>query len=303
MTRVSLITRGSWALCTLLMAGVCAVDASRAMDEVPPRERIGVLVIAHGGTERWNGQIHHAVKNAHVMHPTEVALGMGMHPEEVRLLQHAVDRLERRAIARIIVVPLFISSSSEVYRQFEYLFGQRQEASWPEAGHPLRLTVPVVIGHALDDHPVVSAIVLKRAKRLSRRPAEETVVLIAHGPNDDADNARWMETMLRLVAIVKREGTFHDVIPLTMRDDAASVVRDQATAQLRTTVQRVVAEGRRALIIPLLLAQGGIERKIPQRLAGLTYVYSGETLLPDPKVAQWIAAQVEELSSATGNGR
>ena len=48
----------------------------------------------------------------------------------------------------------------------------------------------------------------------------------------------------------------------------------------------------RTLVIPLLLASGGVEAKIPQRLKGLAYEYRGEALLPHPKLAEWIAGRV-----------
>ena len=53
----------------------------------------------------------------------------------------------------------------------------------------------------------------------------------------------------------------------------------------------------RALVVPLLIASGGIEQKIPKLLSGLPYAYDGEALLPNPKLSRWIARQVEQLSA------
>ena len=257
-------------------------------------EQAGVLIVAHGGSAQWNRMVRQVVKQAQLSLPTELALGMGMHPQEVRRLQAAVDRLERRGVHRLVVVPLFISSYSEVFRQHAYLFGLRPQAEWPEVGAPLTLHVPVVMGEALDDSPMVADILLERARRLSQTPAQETVVLVAHGPNQEVDNRRWLEHMQQLGQRIKRDGRFHDVLAFTIRDDAPAAVREEATRQLREAV-RAVSQDSRVLVVPLLIAQGGIEGKIPTLLAGLSYLYTGETLLPHPNVAHWIIQEVTQL--------
>jgi sirohydrochlorin ferrochelatase len=262
-------------------------------------DRVGVLVLAHGGTNRWDGMVRKAVREADLDLPTEVTLGMGMDAAEARLLQHAVNRLQRRGVSRIVVVPLLVSSHSEVFRQYEYLFGLRAEAEWPEAGKPLALQVPVVMGQALDDSAVVADILLERARALSRQPQEETVIIVAHGPNTDADNERWLSAMRRVTETIQQKGRFRAAVGLTMRDDAPKPIREQATARLREAVQAASRQGR-ALVVPLLLAQGGVERKIPKLLAGLTYVYTGDALLPHERLVQWIAEQATRLAGVGG---
>ena len=266
-----------------------------AVTSAEPEGRVGVLVVAHGGTNRWNSAVRKAVKQADLKAPTEVALGMGMHPEEVRQLQQTVDRLERKGVSRIVVVPLFVSSHSEVFRQYEYLFRVRPKPEWAEAGGPLTLQVPVNLGQPLDDDPSVADVLTERAKALSRIPDRETVVLVAHGPNEDADNQQWIQGMERLAEQIKQRGTFRAVVVHTMRDDAPKLVRNQAEQALRKVVAEAGRDGR-VLVIPVLIAQGGVEQKIPKMLAGLSYAYHGETLLPHRKLVEWIARQATELS-------
>ena len=279
----------------VLCALACLAALPPVFAEPPegPASRVGILVVAHGGTNRWDAAVRKAVKQAKLKMPVEVALGMGMHPHEAKGFQVAADRLERKGVERIVVVPLLVSSHSDVYRQFEYVFGARTEAAWPEV-KPLRLEVPVVMGGALDADPVLVDILLERAKALSRQPEKETVILLAHGPNDDADNERWLADMRQLEGAIKTGGGFHEVKSLTLRDDAPKAVQERATQQLRQAVQRAGEQGR-ALVVPLLIAPGGIERKIPERLAGLSYQFSGQTLLPHPKLAGWIARQARQL--------
>ncbi len=183
-------------------------------------------------------------------------------------------------------------------RQFEYVLGLRPEGPWQEHAHPVTLHAPVIMTHPLDNDPVVADILLERAARISEHPDQEAVVLVAHGPVSDEDEARWLSSMDQLAREIKGRGGFRAVVPVTMRDDAPEPVREAATQRMRRAVQEL-GQGGRVLVVPLLLANGGIEQKIPQRLEGLSYVLQEQALLPHPKVAQWIASQVSEAAVRT----
>lgn len=254
-------------------------------------EEIGVLILAHGGTPRWNRIVETTVAEARLGYPTEIAFGMGMHSHEVQEIQRAVDRLERRQVSRIIVVPLLVSSASEVMRQFQYLFRLREHGPWEEGIPPLTLRLPVVMTAPLDDDPVVAEVLLERARAVSQIPPQEAVVLVAHGPVSDEENQQWLDVLRRVAARVEKMGNFRAVIPVTMRDDAPKPVLDLATARMRELVREQARIGP-VLVVPLLIANGGIEEKIPKRLSGLKYTYQEHALLPHPKLSRWIAGRV-----------
>ncbi len=80
---------------------------------------------------------------------------------------------------------------------------------------------------------------------------------------------------------------------MTVRDDADAKVREAATADLRSRVERQTAAGRKVLIVPHLLSFGGIENGLRKRLEGLDYEMAGQGLMPDARIAQWVLAQVK----------
>ena len=281
--------RGAWVL-----VWVAALASPGLRAEGTPA--VGVLVVAHGGTNQWDSTVRKTVRAAELEHPVEVVFGMGMHAEEVRAFQDAVNRLERKQVGRIVIVPLLVSSSSEVFRQYEYLFGLRKTAEWPQAGKPLHLEVPVVMGQALDDDPALAEVLTERARQLSRTPQDETVFLLAHGPVVDEDNRRWLSRLSQLGAQVQATGGFHEVRAFTMRDDAPNAIKERAERYLREAL-RNESRKRRVLVVPVLIARGGVERKIPKILAGLSYAYKGRTLLPHKKMEEWIARQTARLAS------
>ena len=276
-------------------------------------KKTGVLLLAHGGSEKWNDEVNKIAARVNESLPVEVAFGMAAK----RNIQDAIDRLIARGVREITAVPLFISSHSSIITATEYLLGLRDTAP-PElaiyarmshshgshdagrpsdpsfdAATPVKSTVPIRMTPALDSHPTVAAILLSRALSISQQPAREAVILVAHGPVSDEENARWVAEMKSLAEQMKGRGKFKRIEYLTVRDDAPEPLRSQATAELRNVVERAAGEGGKILIVPLLLSYGGIEEGIRKRLEGLSYVMSRQALLPDDRLAAWVLLSVE----------
>jgi hypothetical protein len=79
---------------------------------------------------------------------------------------------------------------------------------------------------------------------------------------------------------------------MTVRDDAGPAMRDAATAELREKVQAQLALGHRVLIVPHLMAFGGIETGIRKRLEGLDYTMTSQALMPDERIVSWVLASI-----------
>lgn len=272
-------------------------------------EAQGVLLLAHGGRDNWNRQVLELAAEVDSRRPVEVAFGMA----NKRTIQDALDRLSERGVTEVVAVPLFISSHSSVMRATEYLLGSRHEAppqleafarmgarraaggSGGDAGFdwttPIEAAAPISVTTALDGHALVAEILLSRALDVSEQPEEEAVVVVAHGPSSDEDNARWLRNMDILVERMRPRTRFGRIEYLTVRDDASEAVRDQATAELRAVVEGAVQEGRSVLIVPLLLSYGGIEVGIRRRLEGLPYRMADQALLPDGRLSEWVLMQ------------
>jgi len=265
--------------------------------------KIGILLLAHGGSPAWNDQVDRIAADVRATYPVEVAFGMATKAS----IEAAVQRLLAQQVTEIAAVPLFVSSHSSVVTSTEYLLGLRAEApadlhAFAHMNHgaasdaapasdpmkPIACPVPIRMTAALDDHQLVADILADRARALSTASSNEVVILVAHGPNDDAENARWLANMRSLASRMPNASTFARIDVLTVRDDASEEVRKQATSDLRGLVEQARAENHRALVVPLLLSFGGIEAGIRKRLDGLDYTMSDKALLPDPRIARWI---------------
>lgn len=275
----------------LVMAGWLVVSAVPAPLAEPGRA--GVLVVAHGGQPVWNERVREVVAEAQLGQPVEVVFGMGM-AAEVPAWQEAVRRLDAQGTERLVVVPLLVSSHSEVYRQIAYLFNQRPDPA-PEltdrALQPIETDLDIELRRGLDDNRLVAEILLERARTISRQPPAESVVLVAHGPVGDEDNQEWLETIAKHAQFVMARGGFQQVVGVTLRDDAPTAIRGQATRELRRIVEELGQRGR-VIVVPLLISEGGIEHGIRKRLEGLSYEMVPQGLLPHPKMAEWIRRQV-----------
>ncbi|MBI3504978.1 MAG: hypothetical protein HY059_09070 [Proteobacteria bacterium] len=254
----------------------------------------GVVLLAHGGSSEWNAAVEEIKSRLSPKYPIEIALGMA-DPIEI---QRALDHLAQKKVKKAVVVPLFVSSHSEVMDQLQFVLGLRKEPSSDFVNAPhahmsravlkrVHTKLPLVLTPALDGHPVVADILLDRAKKMSREPAKEAVVIIGHGPLKDEDNARWIANMDAVAAAVKTKGGFFSVQTGTLRDDAPPAVRANADKVLRETA-RALSRERRVIVVPLLIASGGVERHIKKTLDGIFYEWTGQTLLPDPRLAGWV---------------
>lgn len=299
-----------FSLAALLLAFSAAAAPSTA--QAPDDRKIGVIILAHGGKANWNEEVMKVRAEVDKVHPAEVAFGMASR----RTIQAAADKLATRGVERIVAVPLFVSSHSSVITSTAYLLGQRTEApkdlaifakmDHDDGGHgshdthsnydgtkPIDTKLPIVMTRALDDHPKVAEILTARAKALGNQPENEVVIVVAHGPVDEGSNRKWLADMSSLVARMKSETSFKRIEYMTVRDDAPEPIRSQATAELRSIVEKAKTENATALIVPLLLSYGGIEEGVKKRLEGLPYKMSHQGLLPDNRLAEWVLLSVK----------
>jgi sirohydrochlorin ferrochelatase len=294
-------------LCPLIVALLWTCIAVATAQGPGPE---GLLLLAHGGSPSWNQRVGALAGAVGSEQPTEVAFGMASRPA----IQAAIDRLVARRVSRIVAVPLFVSSHSSVVRGTEYLLGLTSSrpadlaafARMPHgaagAGHddhdaaasaeenmkPVASSVPIRMTGALDRHPLVGQILSSRAQSISSAPQTEAVILVAHGPNPEDDNARWLEDMAALASEVRKSAPYRSVDCVTLRDDAPLAVREKATADLRQLVTGHHEKGGRVLVVPLLMSFGGIEQGIRKRLEGLDYTMAAQGLMPDDRVALWV---------------
>jgi sirohydrochlorin ferrochelatase len=162
---------------------------------------------------------------------------------------------------------------------------------------PIQSSIPIRITPALDRSPIVAEILADRASAVSTNPARDALILVAHGPNEDSENAQWLADMHSLASQISARHHYARVDVATLRDDADASIRDAATAALRKKAEADNAAGYHVIVVPLFLSYGGIEDGLRQRLDGIEHTLSSKPLLPDPRIADWVLDSAKSQES------
>lgn len=298
---------GRWLVPLMALLAGCATQSSQPQSG-QRNANFGVLVMAHGGGPQWNKDVLAAVEPLQGDYNIEVAFGMA----DAASMQEGVRQLEARGARHIGVVRLFISGESFKERTEQILGLIPGAPAKPAAntdahaghgaghgGHSMEFwrvdtrASFAVSGQGLVEAPEMGEVLATRAKALSKNPAQEDVLILAHGPGDDAENERWLKQLDARAEVVRKAQPFHAVQVETLREDWPDK-RVAAEKRIRAFIERSAQEGRRAVVIPFRVQGFGPYAKV---LEGLDYVSDGQGLIPHPSVTEWIEHQAETLRS------
>lgn len=299
-----LTRRGS--LLAFAGTGALALTAPGALARTA-EPALGVLVMAHGGGRIWNAEVEAMLAPLGRDYPLEIAFGMA----DAASLQEGVRRLEARGVGRIAVIRLFISGESW-YERTEQILGLRPGAPpRPEpvepaghaehGGHSMDLwRIDTASSFALStqglaEAPEMGAVLVERARTLSHEPERESVLILAHGPGDDAENERWLAHIDARAEAVRRALPFRQVRVETLREDWPEK-RAEAEVRIRAFVAEAGADEGRAIVIPYRVQGFGPYARV---LEGLTYVSDGKGLIPSDGTERWVRRQIGELRAGS----
>ncbi len=285
-----------------------AVDAQTVSST---KDRFGVLVMAHGGSEQWNQGVQESVAPLQDDYAIEIAFGMA----DAAAIQDAVTRLERRGVNRIGVVRLFISGESWYERTAQILGlvegAPERETSHvladaghgdhgaPGMGHSMAFwridseSVFAMSEQGLAQASQMAEVLVSRAAALSEDPSREDVLILAHGPEDDAEDQRWIAQIEARTALMQEQMPFRSILVATLREDWEAK-RVGAEELVRDYVSKAGLEGGTALVIPYRVHGFGPYATV---LEGLDYRADAQGLVPHPGVTAWIAEQVNLLEA------
>jgi sirohydrochlorin ferrochelatase len=317
-----LLTRRS-SLVALVGAGVASLAACAGTPHTAPGNEvyqhdhsIGVLVMAHGGGAVWNAEVETMLAPLAKDYPLELAFGMA----EAASLEGAVKKLEARGVDRIAIVRLFISGESFLDRT-EQILGlapgadpkpapAAHDGHDAHAGHGAPAAAHASMGHdmalwrietkssfaiskeGLADAPEMGAVLVERVRALSTDPKNESILILAHGPGDDAEDQRWLKMIDQRAEAVRRFAPFKAVRAETLREDWPEK-RVVSEARIRAFVETGSRNGGRVIVIPFRVAGFGPYAGV---LKDLNYVADSKGLLPSDEVEHWVRRQVKELA-------
>ncbi|MBW4081955.1 sirohydrochlorin chelatase [Paenibacillus sp. S150] len=245
----------------------------------------GVLIISHGSRDKtWVSIVEEAVGQLALGEGLPVAVSF-LELVEGRLIQDGIESLEHAGVTDIIVIPLFVSSGSTHVDEIEYALGAKPAPGKETGLEPFTVKAKVHYGYPVDDDPDIAVMIWDKLRGLSKQPERETILLVGHGSRHDGFRQRWQQGISSLAERVRR-----------ISGAAAADYGLLNPDSVRSKVEYWREQGHEVLVAPLFLSEGYFTKVvIPERLQGLEYAYSGQTLLPHPLLPHWIEQQVKGM--------
>jgi len=304
--------------------------ASHGPDRGQAKGEFGLLVMAHGGGKTWNGEVETMLAPLRRDYPLEIAFGMadaktieqGVHALEARGVRKigvvrlfiSGDSWYERTEQILGLAPgasakpahdqaaHYASADHAAHGQHGGGHGHAGAHAAPGAaaghgGHSMGFwqidseAAFALSKEGLADAPEMGAVLAKRAQTLSQDPRRESVLILAHGPESDAENARWLKTIDARADAIRKAVPFRRVQVETLREDWPAK-RKAAEARIRGFVKKAARRGGRTIVIPYRIQGFGPYAKV---LDGLTYASDGHGLIPSAEVEQWVRRQAETL--------
>ncbi|MGH8763104.1 MAG: sirohydrochlorin chelatase, partial [Nitrosospira sp.] len=270
------------------------------------REDIGVVFLSHGSDFNWNETMRESVQPLMKRYKIEFAFSMA----DQATIERAIRKLEQRGAKAAVIVRVFAMEDS-FRKSIERMAGldiesTAQGASDIHAGHGhghghgvaaavpaprIRTSLPIQTVGGLGSSPLFAAALLDRARTLSKNPAHDTVILVAHGSGSDHQNEQWNRKLEEIAEhMQKANGTaseFRAIKVATWREDWPDK-RAPWIEKVRAMVEEAKTHGGRAIVIPARTTGEGPEKKF---LSGLEFDL-GSGFAPHPMFVQWVDEQV-----------
>lgn len=284
----------------------------------------GILFIAHGtmpmgdddhGDHKMSCTSNHPSKwesfvlstingmKSEIKKDFEVSFGMW----ESHCFDESIKKLSVRMTSNgsnldnLIVFPLFISSYSTVIEMQKYIFKKRPDRviNIPNV-HQTHFNGQITYMSAFDYNPHISMVLANRFHHLVHMAQEKgyssksmELILVMHGPVEDVENVEWMKMGKKYNKDITYLFPVANSHVISLRDDASEEVKDQATKELIELTSKASQSGRISLVLPLLISKNGIQDGIVERLKGLDYVWTGDSIFPDPKLEDVILNKLD----------
>jgi sirohydrochlorin ferrochelatase len=263
-------------------------------------DAVGVVIMPHGSTQPWNDAVESAIKPLTSKYTVAMAYGMG----DPHIIQDVVSRLEQRGIRRIIFVRMY-ALDHQMKPLTDYILGltDHPPASDHGSGHGQGAAAPPQIRTSVlfstfggyEQNPDIAQVLHKRITEVSRDPAHETVLLLAHGEATDEGNDKWLAVMNRNIERLRQDphcAKLMAIQALTVREDWPKE-REKAVAAVRATIGEAGKQGRVLIIANRLYGSGPYKHL----LKGLTFELNEKGLV-DPILTRWLEDNIAKAAAA-----
>lgn len=252
----------------------------------------GVLILLHGFRD-GDPLFKKEVEMFSGVFPTAMAPGMAMAMSDH--IQLAIDDLTAAGAEKIAVIPILSTGTNTMMRQWEYIFGLRDESAYGSVKR-IETDAEILMGHPPGDDPLIAEMLIDHALEISEDPSNEVVIIAAHGPSFEDDNIKVLAELENLAKVMREDSDFADVMGITLQDDAKPEIRDANVAKLRKMATDAIADGKEVLVVTNLIGTRSVQSKLRKDLKGIDYKFNKKGIAEHPNfVEEWMGEMIREL--------
>ncbi len=267
---------------------------------------VGVVIAAHGAPmDEWNKtpkQLADDVNQQIQDQGLNMVARIGFLEFTQPSIADAVADLRGQGIERIVVVPLFVSVSEHTILDLPCVLGtmyhpKTMEVLAEEGAELVPAGTPLIVAPALCCSGLFPKIMLERARELSEDPANESVLVFAHGSPNFAPI--WNKQLTAVTKTLLDEGGFKAAsyafvgVGHGASEAGLAAISEAAAKADRTIIIGLYVAMGADLLVKMFHGGGGHGAGAPPAATAPTgahpnAVASGQGLLPHPDITEWV---------------
>ena len=213
---------------------------------------------------------------------------------------------EKEGVDTVFALPLFIAPSSHSEEDLPNILGLKftpsvREELKEEGTEFVHTDMKIVLGPTMYSTDILEKIMYERVMAMSKTPADEAVVILAHG--DPERIGFWNELLQRTADYIKENSsiTYTDgelvAMGMYMADDLEKILENAAAQKKRILVQGVYLTSN---VKSMAHRIGMLEKQKPLEEKGVEIVYGDQGILPGSTdvLTDWIIDRALEWAAA-----
>ena len=149
----------------------------------------------HGATKPYNDAVEKTIEPLKLKYKVEMAYGMG----DSVTIQKAISKLEKQGIKKIVFARMY-PTSNQLKEKTDYILGLNDKIPEQWDGLiPAQIRSSAIINTfgGYEEDNLIAGIFLERIKEFSKKPEEETIILLSHGDSNDKEEILRKKRMKR----------------------------------------------------------------------------------------------------------
>lgn len=281
----------------------CSSDKKATEENNGSTKKIGVLMVNHGSrSATWRQalldletNVKDSILSSGAVKVTKTAFMEYNEPSIATRLKE----FDAEGFTDVIIVPVFLTVSPHSFDDIPTIIGQKED---PKSLETLKMekierytpTAKTYITPLLDFTDILQKNILKRAKELSKDPANEGLVLMAYG--DETYVKEW-SALLNGVGEFVKQNTGIEKHSFGWCGHIAHYNPDSTTV----AIQRVLKNKNTAIVVPVLVAHDEMfqVKIIGDGIAKIAnskeiVIYKADAILPDVNIEHWVIETVQK---------